>query len=95
MVFRDARALGREPGGTGLLGQIWGTVTVMITLTLFYVSIFSINEIAYLFWFYSGMVASTVVRQKWAMRDAQRARVPTPPRWYAAVDDTVDTAPAR
>ena len=95
MVFRDARALGREPGGTGLLGQIWGTVTVMIALTLFYVSIFSINEIAYLFWFYSGMVASTVVREKWAMRDAQRARVPTPPRWYAAVDDTVDTAPAR
>jgi hypothetical protein len=94
MVFRDSRVLGREQGGTGLLGQVWGTVTVMIALTLLYVSIFSINEIAYFFWFYSGVVASTVVRERWSVRDTKRVHAPAPPRWYAAADDSVDAARA-
>jgi hypothetical protein len=80
LIFRDARALGREPGGLGLLGQVWATITVMVVLSLLYVSVFAINEIAYFFWFYSGVVASALVRQRRAARSAARA---APPAWYA------------
>jgi hypothetical protein len=84
LVWRDARALAKGTDVFGLLGQVWATVTVVMALTLLYLSIFSINEIGYLFWFYSGLVASTAARQRWARRSI--ASVPEAPReeWLAA-----------
>lgn len=58
LVFQDARILARREQGFGLLGQVWATVTVLMGMALFYKSVFAMNEIGYLFWFYSGLVAS-------------------------------------
>ncbi|HEX6994504.1 MAG TPA: hypothetical protein VF339_10210 [Gammaproteobacteria bacterium] len=58
LVFQDALVLARRDASFGLLGQVWGTVTVLMGMALFYKSVFSMNEIGYLFWFYSGVVAS-------------------------------------
>jgi len=57
LVFQDSLLLARRDGAVGLLGQVWATVTVMMGMALFYKSVFSMNEIGYLFWFYSGIVA--------------------------------------
>lgn len=57
LVFQDSLLLARRDGPVGLLGQVWATVTVMMGMALFYKSVFSMNEIGYLFWFYSGIVA--------------------------------------
>lgn len=58
LVFQDARALAKRDGSFGLLGQVWATISVLMGMALFYKSVFTMNEIGYLFWFYSGLVAS-------------------------------------
>jgi hypothetical protein len=85
LVFKDARTLAREPGAAGLLGQAWATIVAIVVLSLLYVSIFAINEIAYFFWLYSGAVASSLVRRKRAAR--RPAAAAPPPRWAAAAAD--------
>src|SRR5690606_16700935 len=58
LVFQDARSLARREQSFGLLGQVWATITVLMAMALFYKAVFGMNEIGYLFWFYSGLVAS-------------------------------------
>lgn len=88
LLVRDARYLARQEGAGALVGQIWGTVIIMIVMTLLYVSIFAINEIAYFFWFYAGVLASAAARaRRAAFSAAQAARAP--PRWYVG-DDPLD-----
>jgi hypothetical protein len=82
-VWKDARFLAREPGGAGLLGQAWATITVIMLAALFYVSIFSVNEIGYFFWYFSGLVAATAARVRVARRRETRA-ASVPARWAAA-----------
>ncbi len=41
-----------------MLGQLWATIMLIMTFALLYHSIFSMNEIGYPFWFYSGVVAA-------------------------------------
>ena len=92
LLLRDARRLAREEGSVGLLAQAWGTVLVMIIMTLLYVSTFAINEIAYFFWLYAGVLASTAARLRRASLSAAR-EAHTPPPWYVG-DGPVDAARA-
>ena len=79
-VWRDARLLARGDGFEGALGQAWAVITMILVLALVYNAAFSINEIAYLFWFYSGVVAGSAH----ALRTAARRRKREPaPVWQA------------
>lgn len=65
LLWRDARRLARgDDGDDAVLGQIWVAVTVIMGFGLIYKSVFSMTEIGYLFWFYSGTVVSRVVWQR-------------------------------
>ena len=71
------------------MGQIWATGTVIMTFALVYKAVFAINEIGYLFWYFSGIAASEAVRQ----RRERRARVAHAPALFASsADATPDAA---
>jgi hypothetical protein len=63
-VFRDAWSLARRDDENALLGQVWATVTMLMTFGLIYKSVFSMSEIGYLFWFFTGVVASRAVEHR-------------------------------
>lgn len=74
LVFQDARALARRDGTLGLLGQVWATIMLLMGMALFYKSVFLMNEIGYLLWFYSGVVAS----KTYALRRSSPGRLGRP-----------------
>jgi len=67
-LLRDAHYLSRQSGNDALLGQVWFTVMLIMSFAMLYKSIFSMNEIGYLFWYFSGLVAGRAVARR------QRAR---------------------
>ena len=69
-LLRDSLYLSRQRGPDAMLGQIWFTVMLVMSFALLYKSIFSMNEIGYLFWYFSGVV---VGRAAW-----HRERTATP-----------------
>ncbi|MBN1239524.1 MAG: hypothetical protein JXB36_13555 [Gammaproteobacteria bacterium] len=73
-VFRDARRLSKRDDAAGMLGQAWAVVAVIMGMALFYKSIFAMNEVAYLFWFFSGVVA----REAYALRQERRSPAARP-----------------
>jgi hypothetical protein len=82
LVFTDARRLSRsEELSSAVLGQSMGVIMVIMSAALFYKSIFSMNEIGYLFWFYSGVVASRLVEQRHAHRRAPSQTRRPPAGW--------------
>ncbi len=62
--FRDARFLAKSTGPYAVYGQVWATIMVIMTVALMYKSVFSMNEIAYLFWFYTGVIARRAYVEK-------------------------------
>jgi hypothetical protein len=85
-IYRDARLLARGDGPPAIMGQIWATGTIIMTFALVYKAVFAMNEIGYLFWYFSGIVASEAVLQR-RERRARVARAPalfTPPADAAA-----------
>lgn len=79
-VFQDARLLAKTDGPFAIYGQVWATVLILMTMALMYKSVFTIDEIAYLFWFYTGVVA----RSAYVERAARRAAAGEAARRYAA-----------
>jgi hypothetical protein len=74
-VYRDARLLARGDDEMALVGQIWVAVVAILSFALIYKAIFAMNEIGYLFWFYSGVVASeAVLRRRERRASDARAR---------------------
>jgi hypothetical protein len=71
IVFRDARFLARSSSSSAIYGQVWATIIIMMTLALMYKSVLAMNEIAYLFWFYSGVVSREAYEQR-RLRHAKR-----------------------
>jgi hypothetical protein len=67
-VFQDARLLGKSGEPAALRGQVWATVILIMTAALMYKSVFYMNEIAYPFWFYSGVVARDAYTTRFARR---------------------------
>jgi hypothetical protein len=79
IVFRDARFLAKTDGPFAIYGTVWATMLIIMTMALMYKAVFTINEIAYLFWFFSGVVARNAhvaraeARQRAAEARAARA----------------------
>jgi hypothetical protein len=87
-VTRDAITLARSNDPTAHLGQLWTVAMLIATFGLLYKSVFSMNDLGYLFWYFSGVVASraVVVRQGAFSRIAQ-----APPSWRLAA---IESRPA-
>ncbi|HUQ52380.1 MAG TPA: hypothetical protein VM692_09170, partial [Gammaproteobacteria bacterium] len=83
LVARDALALARSSDSGAPLGQLWTVAMIVMTFGLIYKSLLSMNDFGYLFWYFSGVVASRAV----AVRQGVRKRAPQlPPSWRLAMD---------
>lgn len=85
IVARDALLLARSKDAAAPIGQLWVVAVVIMTFGLLYKSLLSMNDFGYLFWYFSGLVASraAAVRQGALLRSApQRA----PPSWRLAAE---------
>ncbi|HEX5049942.1 MAG TPA: hypothetical protein VFX89_22705 [Gammaproteobacteria bacterium] len=83
-IARDSLLLARSGDEAAELGQLWTVAMVVMGFGLLYKAVFSLNDVGYLFWHFSGVVASRAV----AVRRAQRAtaRRPIPAAWRLAAD---------
>lgn len=84
LVIRDALTLARSSDPAAYLGQLWTVAMIIMTFGLLYKSVFSMNDFGYLFWYFSGVVASraAVLRQSASSRIAQ-----APPSWRLAAEE--------
>ena len=84
LVTRDALTLARSSDPAAYLGQLWTVAMIIMTFGLLYKSVFSMNDFGYLFWYFSGVVASraVVVRQSAVSRVAH-----APPSWRLATGE--------
>ena len=84
LVTRDALLLARSKDEAADIGQLWVVAMMVMTFGLLYKSLLSMNDFGYLFWYFSGLVASraAVVRHKAARRVTHRA----PESWRLAID---------
>jgi hypothetical protein len=84
LVARDALALARSSDSAAAIGQLWVVAMIVMTFGLLYKSLLAMNDFGYLFWYFSGLVASRAA----AVRRAARHRVPqhAPPSWRLAAD---------
>jgi hypothetical protein len=84
LVGKDAFTLARSNDAAAPLGQIWAVATIVMAFALVYKSVFSMNDFGYLFWYFSGVVASRAV----AVRHAARKRVrQAPASWRLAAGE--------
>ncbi|HET7608090.1 MAG TPA: hypothetical protein VFL84_05395, partial [Gammaproteobacteria bacterium] len=85
IVARDAVTLARSNDDAAPLGQIWAVVVIVMTFALVYKAVFAMNDFGYLFWYFSGVVASRAV----AVRQAARKRfAQAPESWRLAAGDS-------
>jgi hypothetical protein len=85
IVARDAVTLARSNDDAAPLGQIWAVAVIVMTFALIYKAVFAMNDFGYLFWYFSGVVASRAV----AVRQAARKRVrQAPESWRMAAGDS-------
>jgi hypothetical protein len=82
LVARDALVLARSHDSASDLGRIWVVAMIVMTFGLIYKSIFSMNDFGYLFWYFSGLVASRAVLVRQAAH--RRAPQPLPEAWRVA-----------
>ena len=84
VVMRDALALARSKDSQAAIGQLWVIAMIVMIFGLLYKSLLSMNDFGYLFWYFSGVVASraALVRQSARRRAPQRA----PATWRMATD---------
>ncbi len=84
LVTRDSLSLARSSDSAAPLGQLWTVAMIVMTFGLIYKSLFSMNDFGYLFWYFSGLVASraAVARQKVRKRSPQ-----APPSWRLAAGE--------
>jgi hypothetical protein len=84
LVTRDSLTLARSSDPASYLGQLWTVAMIIMTFGLLYKSVFSMNDFGYLFWYFSGVVASraVVVRQSATSGVAQ-----APPSWRLAASE--------
>jgi len=84
LVMRDALKLARSKDSEAAIGQLWVIAMIVMIFGLLYKSLLSMNDFGYLFWYFSGVVASraALVRQSARRRSPQRA----PATWRMATD---------
>jgi hypothetical protein len=84
LVTRDSLTLARSSDPAAHLGQLWTVAMIIMSFGLLYKSVFSMNDFGYLFWYFSGVVASraALLRQSVPRRVAQ-----APPSWRLAAGE--------
>lgn len=75
-VFQDARLLAKTGGPYAAYGQVWATVIIIMTMALMYKAVFAGNVLAYLFWYYSGVVAREAYVERRRQKSTETAPVP-------------------
>jgi hypothetical protein len=86
LIYRDARALADADRGLyGALGVGWAGVMPVIAIATFYANVIGSIALAYLFWYFSGLVAAR------RMRLAHQVRERVPLGAHAAVPRAVRT----
>jgi hypothetical protein len=84
LVFRDSLTVARSKDTMAALGQLWTVTMIVMTFALIYKSVFSMNDFAYPFWYFTGVVASRAV----VVRQAARKRVRhIPPSWQLGASE--------
>jgi len=84
LLARDSLTLARSSDPAAHLGQLWAVAMIIVTFGLLYKSVFSMNDFGYLFWYFSGVVASRAV----VVRQSARSRVAhAPPSWRLAAGE--------
>ena len=81
----DALLLAKSGNDAAVLGQLWTVAMIVMAFGLLYKAVFSMNDVGYLFWHFSGVVASRAV----AVRREQRSftRRPIPAAWRLGMDE--------
>jgi hypothetical protein len=82
LVTRDALTLARSKDPAAPVGHLWVFAMIVMTFGLLYKSLLSMNDFGYLFWYFSGLVASRAA----LVRHAATRRVPlrAPASWRLA-----------
>jgi hypothetical protein len=90
LVTRDALTLARSKDSAAAIGQLWVIAMIVMTFGLLYKSLLAMNDFGYLFWYFSGLVASraAIVRETAARRAPLRA----PASWRLAADGLAPAA---
>jgi hypothetical protein len=85
VVWRDSLLLARSDDHAAFLGQLWVVAMIIMTFALLYKSLFNMNDWGYLFFYFSGVVASraAAVRRARALRPATKR---LPESWRLAID---------
>ncbi|QKT03807.1 hypothetical protein HUS23_08240 [Ectothiorhodospiraceae bacterium 2226] len=76
MVFRDAMRLSRQDSLAGAVALGWLGVIVILAVALAYNS-YTMRNVNYLFWYFSGYVAASLYRAQVAARAASAQPMPT------------------
>lgn len=66
-VFNDARHLSRADGLPGILALGWTAVTAIYMISLLYKNFWSHNVMGYVFWYFSGYIATMRLRWEYSM----------------------------
>jgi hypothetical protein len=85
LVSRDSLVLARSNDFAAALGQIWCVGMIIMSFGLLYKSLLGMNDFGYLFFYFSGLVASraAAVRQAAALRPATER---LPQSWRLAIE---------
>jgi hypothetical protein len=84
LVTRDSLTLARSNDAAAHLGQLWTVAMIIMSFGLLYKSVLSMNDFGYLFWYFSGVVASRAV----LIRHSAASRIPqAPPSWRLAAGE--------
>lgn len=73
LIFKDSMRLRNRNDDVGVLAQAWLPVTVIMSLTMFYLPLMESPTLGTLFWFYSGVI---VTRASVPVQAERRERAP-------------------
>jgi hypothetical protein len=83
-LWSDSVTLARSGDYAAELGQIWTVTMIVMAFGLLYKSVFSMNDVGYLFWYFSGVVASRATTVRRARLAGARREVPA--AWRLATE---------
>jgi len=64
LVYKDSRRLSKQDGLIGILSNAMSTVTVLMFISEFYITVFQENVTGCLYWYFSGLIISEHFRYR-------------------------------
>jgi hypothetical protein len=83
-LWSDAVVLARSDDFAAQFGQMWTVAMIVMGFGLLYKSVFSMNDVGYLFWYFSGVAVSRAAAVRQKQRAAVRREVPA--AWRLAAE---------